>query len=67
MANSAGLRLEKSTFVLRNQNNMIMKKIKTFGLSALHVEECFGYLKQILAETANLPTKDGGEDDGPHM
>lgn len=32
-----------------------MKKIKTFGLTTLRVEECFGYLKQILAETENLP------------
>ncbi len=32
-----------------------MKKIKNFGLTTLRVEECFGYLKQISAETENLP------------
>ena len=40
-----------------------MKKIKNYGLTALHVEECFGYLKQIKTETANLPI--GGETDSP--
>ena len=35
-----------------------MKKIKNFGLTSLRVEECFGYLKQILAETANLPSEE---------
>ena len=38
-----------------------MKKIKNYGLTALHVEECFGYLKQIKTETANLPI---GEETG---
>ena len=32
-----------------------MKKIKNYGLTALHVEESFGYLKQVETETANLP------------
>ena len=32
-----------------------MKKIKTFGLTNLRVEECFGYLKLVQTETANLP------------
>ena len=31
-----------------------MKKIKTFGLTNLRVEECFGYLKLVQTETANL-------------
>ena len=35
-----------------------MKKIKNFGISTLRVEECFGYLKQVKAETANLPNEE---------
>ena len=35
-----------------------MKKIKTFGLTNLRVEECFGYLKLVQTETANLPLQD---------
>ena len=35
-----------------------MKKIKNFGLTSLRVEECFGYLKQISAETENLPSEE---------
>lgn len=42
-----------------------MKKIKTFGLSNLRVEECFGYLKQVLSETASLPGQ--GEEEGPSI
>ena len=38
-----------------------MKKIKTFGLTTLRVEECFGYLKLVETETANLPLQ---EEDG---
>lgn len=44
------------------QNNMYMKKIKTFGLTTLRMEECFGYLKSVLTETANLPGQ--GEEGG---
>ena len=32
-----------------------MKKIKNYGVTTLHVEELFGYLKQVETETANLP------------
>ncbi len=38
-----------------------MKKIKTISLTSLRVEEDFGFLKLILAETANLPGQ--GEDE----
>ena len=39
-----------------------MKKIKNYGVTTLHVEELFGYLKQVETETANLPI---GEDERP--
>lgn len=42
----------------QSKNRMIMKKIKNFGISTLRVEECFGYLKQVKAETANLPSEE---------
>ena len=29
-----------------------MKKIKNYGVTTLHVEELFGYLKQVETETA---------------
>lgn len=35
-----------------------MKKIATLNLTRLRTEEAFGYLKQILAETANLPAEE---------
>ena len=35
-----------------------MKKIITLNLTRLRTEEAFGYLKQILAETANLPAEE---------
>ena len=35
-----------------------MKKITTLNLTRLRTEESFGYLKQILAETANLPAEE---------
>ena len=35
-----------------------MKKIKTISLTSLRVEECFGYLKLVLAETENLPSEE---------
>ena len=35
-----------------------MKKIKTISLTSLRVEECFGYLKLVLAETENLPEEE---------
>ena len=38
-----------------------MKKIKTISLTSLRVEEIFGYLKLVLAETANLPGQSGEE------
>ena len=41
-----------------------MKKIKTISLTSLRVEEDFGFLKLILAETANLP---GQEEDEPGL
>lgn len=34
-----------------------MKKIQTIGLSSLRVEEDFGFLKLIVAETSNLPSE----------
>ena len=40
-----------------------MKKIKNYGVTTLHVEELFGYLKQVETETANLPI--GGEEERP--
>ena len=39
-----------------------MKKIKNYGVTTLHVEELFGYLKQVETETANLPIS---EDERP--
>ena len=39
-----------------------MKKIKNYGVTTLHVEELFGYLKQVETETVNLPI---GEDERP--
>lgn len=35
-----------------------MKKINTLNVKQLRTEECFGYLKQVLAETANLPSEE---------
>ena len=35
-----------------------MKKIKTISLTSLRVEEDFGFLKLVLAETANLPAEE---------
>lgn len=35
-----------------------MKKIKTISLTSLRVEEDFGFLKLVLAETANLPEEE---------
>ena len=35
-----------------------MKKIKTFGISALRNEESFGFLKVVVAETDNLPDEE---------
>ena len=35
-----------------------MKKITTLNLTRLRTEECFGYLKQVLAETSNLPSEE---------
>ena len=35
-----------------------MKKIAILNLTRLRTEEAFGYLKQILAETANLPAEE---------
>ena len=40
-----------------------MKKILTLNVKQLRTEECFGYLKQVVAETANLPI--GGEAETP--
>ena len=40
-----------------------MKKIKNYGVTTLHVEELFGYLKQVETETANLPI--GEEEERP--
>ena len=35
-----------------------MKKILTLNVKQLRTEECFGYLKQVKAETANLPNEE---------
>ena len=35
-----------------------MKKINTLNVKQLRTEECFGYLKQVLAETENLPSEE---------
>ena len=35
-----------------------MKKIKTFGISALRNEESFGFLKVVVTETDNLPAEE---------
>ena len=35
-----------------------MKKILTLNIKQLRTEECFGYLKQVLAETSNLPSEE---------
>ena len=35
-----------------------MKKINTLNVKQLRTEECFGYLKQVLAETPNLPSEE---------
>ena len=35
-----------------------MKKINTLNVKQLRTEECFGYLKQVLAEIANLPEEE---------
>ena len=35
-----------------------MKKIKSFGISALRNEESFGFLKLVVAETDNLPSEE---------
>ena len=35
-----------------------MKKILTLNVKQLRTEECFGYLKQVVAETANLPSEE---------
>ena len=35
-----------------------MKKILTLNIKQLRTEECFGYLKQVKAETANLPSEE---------
>ena len=43
-----------------------MKKIKTISLTSLRVEEIFGFLKLILAETANLPGQ-GEEETEPGL
>ena len=40
-----------------------MKKILTLNVKQLRTEECFGYLKQVVAETANLPIQE--ETDSP--
>ena len=40
-----------------------MKKILTLNIKQLRTEESFGYLKQVEAETANLPI--GGEEERP--
>ena len=44
-----------------------MKQIKRWGLTKLHNEECFGYLKGIKAATDTLPTLAGSEEDGPQV
>ena len=41
-----------------------MKKIKNYGVTTLHVEELFGYLKQVETETANLPISEEEERPG---
>ena len=35
-----------------------MKKIVTLNVKQLRTEECFGYLKLVLAETENLPEEE---------
>ena len=42
-----------------------MRKIKTLGLARLRMDECFGFLKLIEAETANLPLQGKEETDSP--
>ena len=41
-----------------------MKKIKNYGVTTLHVEELFGYLKQVETETVNLPISEEEERPG---
>ena len=54
--------MEIPTFVqIKPQRNIVMKKIKTISLTSLRVEEIFGYLKLVLAETANLSGQSGEE------
>ena len=38
-----------------------MRKILTLNVKQLRTEECFGYLKQVVAETANLPIQEETE------
>ena len=53
------MRTEIPTFVqTTTQKRTIMKKIKTISLTSLRVEEDFGFLKLVLAETANLPEEE---------
>ena len=35
-----------------------MKQLSTLNIARLRTEECFGYLKQVKAETANLPSEE---------
>ena len=44
-----------------------MKKITTLNVKQLRVEEIFGYLKFVLAETANLPGQGEEEPDRPEV
>lgn len=38
-----------------------MKQLSTLNISRLRTEECFGYLKQVVAETENLPIQEETE------
>lgn len=38
-----------------------MKQLSTLNIARLRTEECFGYLKQVVAETENLPIQEETE------
>lgn len=44
-----------------------MKKIKTISQTSLRMEEDFGFLKLVLAETENLPKQDEDEPELPKV
>ena len=45
-------------YLFGNQNPKIIKKIATLNVKQLRLEEDFGFLKPVLAETENLPSEE---------